>query len=327
MLDGLGRAAVEFGGVTRDGVFDNPKTAVDKVLRGRSRVINAEFAAYTGSLGLHMEFAAPAKGNEKGGVEGGHGYVDDNFFRPMPSYPSVDALNEDLLRCSREDRNKRKADGQTVAERLEIERTALRSLPAILPRPCTNERGRANKFAEVRYKTSRYSVPSKYVGRIATIEVFATRIRIVINDELAAEHPRLFGKNGASLDPLHYLDALTFKHRAVQRAELFNNENFPKPLRELLRRLIERDRDTAGKQFMRVIALLQDHRIKELVAAVEQAASIGVDDPAAIALLLNQRPYAAPASLTLGDLPADARIEPPQARLDGYVIANLKEVA
>lgn len=96
LLDGLLRAAVEFDGVTCEGVFDNPRTAVDNVLRGRQRNVNSEFAAFVGSLGLHREFAAPAKGNEKGGVEGGHGYVDDNFLRPMRSYPSIDALNDDL---------------------------------------------------------------------------------------------------------------------------------------------------------------------------------------------------------------------------------------
>ncbi|MGH7715807.1 MAG: hypothetical protein ACREML_07385 [Vulcanimicrobiaceae bacterium] len=126
---------------------------------------------------------------------------------------------------------------------------------------------------------------------------------------------------------MHYVEALKHKHRAVERAEVFNNERFPKPLRELLRRLVERDRDTAGKQFMRVIELLEHHRLGDLVAAVEQAAGIGVDDPAAIALLMNQRPVSTPAPLTLDKLPADAQIEPPRARLDGYIVAELKEVA
>ena len=327
VFDGLLRATMEFGGVTREGVFDNPKTAVDKVLRGRRRNVNSEFAVFVGGLGLHMEFAAPAKGNEKGGVEGGHGYVDDNFLRPMPSYPSVEALNEELLRFSREDRHKRSVDGQTVADRLEIERAALRSLPAILPRPCASEAARVTKFAEVRYKTNRYSVPSQYVGRMAVIEAFATHIRVIVDGELVAEHPRLFGRSGASLDPLHYLNALKYKHRAVARAEVFNNERFPQPLRALLQRLIERDRDTAGKQFMRVIELLQDHAPSELIAAVEQAAENGVDDPAAIALLLHQRPSSVPAQLAMDGLPTDAQIAPPQVRLDGYVLAELKEVA
>lgn len=327
LLDGLLRSAVEFGGVTREGVFDNPKTAVQKVLRGRHRDVNAEFAAFIGSLGLHMEFAAPAKGNEKGGVEGGHGYIDDNFLRPMRSYPTLEAFNDDLLRFSREDRQAAKVGDQTVAQLLEIERTAFRPLPAVLPRPCASEHGKVSKFAEVRYKTNRYSVPSQYVGRMAVIEVFAACIRVVVDGALVAEHPRLFGKSGASLDPLHYLDALKFKHRAVARAEVFNNERFPKSLRALLQRLVERDRDTAGKQFMRVIELLQHHALGTLVAAVEQAAQIGVDDPAAIALLLHQRPSVAPSPLALDDLPADAQIEPPRARLDRYLVAELKEVA
>ena len=328
LFDGLLGAALEFGGVARDGVFDNPKTAVDKVKRGRARDVNAEFSAFVGSLGLHMEFAAPAKGNEKGGVEGTHGYIEDNVFRPIPSYPSVEALNADLLQRSRDDRQTRMVSARTVAELLEIERDALRPLPAVLPRPCTSEKPvRVNKFFEVRFKTNRYSVPSCYVGRMAIVEAFATRIRVVIDSELVAEHARLFGKNGASLDPLHYLDALAFKHRAVARAEVFNNENFPEPLRELLRRLVERDRDTAGKQFMRVMELLKQHSLRDLVAAVEQAASIGVDDPAAIALLLHQQPASPVPPLALEDLPAEARIAPPQARLDGYVIAELKEVA
>ena len=327
LFDGLLRGFEEFGGITRESVFDNPRTAIDKVLRGRNRKVNQEFAAFTGALALNMGFAAPGKGNEKGGVEGEHGYVEDNFFRPIRSAESLEALNEELLEFGREDRQKEVVNGLTVAQRFEIERAALRPLPAILPRPCVCEHARVTKFAEVRYKTNRYSVPTRYVGRIATIEVFATRIRIIVDDELASEHNRLFGRNGASLDPLHYIDALKHKHRAVERAEVFNNERFPKPLRAFLRRLVERDRDTAGKQFMRVIELLAQHRLGDLVAAVEQAAGIGVNDPAAIALLLNQRSSSIPAPLTLDDLPAQARIEPPQARLDGYIVAELKEVA
>lgn len=87
------RASVEFGGATRDGVFDDPTTAVVKVLRGLSRNVNAEFAAFSGSLAIDMQFAAPAKGNEKGRVEGAHGYVEDNFFRPMRTATSLAALN------------------------------------------------------------------------------------------------------------------------------------------------------------------------------------------------------------------------------------------
>jgi transposase len=326
LFDGFLRAAVEFNGVTRDGVFDNPKTAVIKVLRGRHRKVNAEFAAFTGSLAIDMQFAAPAKGNEKGGVEGAHGYVEDNFFRPMRSAVSLEALNDELLAFSRADREHHIVDGHTVAERLVFERAALKPLPAILPRPCIHEHVRVNKFGEVRCRTNRYSVPTQFVCRPATIELFADRVRIIVDDELTAEWERLFGRNEAALDPLHYLVALKRKHRAVERAAVFNNERFPEALRALLKRLVQRDRDTAGKQFMRVVEFLVQHRMAEVVAAVELAAEQGVDDPAAIALLLDQRSSTAPQPLALGILPQAAQIAAPQVRLDGYIIAELKEM-
>ena len=131
------------------------------------------------ALQINMQYAAPAKGNEKGAVEGSHGYVEYNFFRPIRSDASLEALNEELLRLSREDRELRIAAGQNVAVRFEIERAALRPLPAVLPRACVSEQPLLTKFAEVHCRTNRYSVPSRCVGHPATIELFADRIRIV----------------------------------------------------------------------------------------------------------------------------------------------------
>jgi transposase len=69
-----------FGGIPKVGVFDNAKTAVTKIQRGSLRIENEEFQAFRGSLAFEVQYAAPRKGNEKGGVEGMHGYVEDNFF-------------------------------------------------------------------------------------------------------------------------------------------------------------------------------------------------------------------------------------------------------
>ena len=96
LFAGLLWAFTRFGGLTRTAVFDNASTAVRRVLRGRSREENDAFAAFRGGLALNVEFAAPAKGNEKGGVEGVHGYIEDNFFRPLPSFTDLDSLNAAL---------------------------------------------------------------------------------------------------------------------------------------------------------------------------------------------------------------------------------------
>jgi hypothetical protein len=128
------------------------------------------------------------------------------------------------------------------------------------------------------------------------------------------------------LDAMHFA-ALKHKHRAVERAEVFNNERFPQPLRDLLQRSVQRHRDTAGKQFMRVIEFTNRYRLGVIVKAVVCAAELGVDDPAAIALLLSQglpMPSASPGNEILPDA---AKIAAPQLRLDGYAIADLKEPA
>ncbi len=104
LFAGLLEAVVHFGGLPRVGVFDKAKTAVVKILRGRNRQENEVFRAFCGALALVVEFAAPAKGNEKGGVEGSCGFVEDNVFRPVPECETLEECNATLLRfCQRDE--------------------------------------------------------------------------------------------------------------------------------------------------------------------------------------------------------------------------------
>jgi len=326
LFDGLVSSCAYFGGVPREGLFDNASTAVKRILRGREREVATDYAALCGNLALRMQFAAPGKGNEKGGVEGLHGWVEDTFFRPMPDYANLEDLNVALLElCAR--RLDGRVGGQSVAERLELERAVLRPLPAVLPSTCVRENVRVNKFAEVAYKTNRYSVPTRYAHRDAVLEVFHNRIRVVIDGmDDVAEHERCFGRNQAVLDPLHFIDLLSFKHRAVVRAEVFRQRSFDTTLRALLNTYNDSDPMTAGKRFMRVIALLENHPMDDLVDAVVAARQRGTDDPAAIALALRQgqRPYqeAPPLSMPAGTRGATR----PRANLDAYATAALAEV-
>lgn len=158
LFDGLLRAGVEFGGVTKEGVFDNASTAVDKIHRGRRRTMNGEFAAFVGSLALNMQFAAPGKGNEKGGVEGACGFVEDNMFRAIPECETIDEINAALVRfCKRDELRQPSTHRQTIGERFVLDRAKLRALPLTLPAPCVRRAASINKFAEVVCQTNRYS--------------------------------------------------------------------------------------------------------------------------------------------------------------------------
>jgi transposase len=58
-----------FGGVPGRGIYDNMRTAVDRVGKGKQRDINARFKAMASHYVFEPEFCNPAAGWEKGQVE------------------------------------------------------------------------------------------------------------------------------------------------------------------------------------------------------------------------------------------------------------------
>jgi transposase len=168
LFAGLLSAIKFFGGLPRVAIFDNPKTAVQRILRGRNPIENDQFRRFCGELALKVEFAAPRRGNEKGGVEGVMGYIEDNVFRPVPSYSSIEALNIELAHwCVANLSNIHSTHHELIGDRYDREKPALRQLPERLPEPCVLEYARVNKFQEVTVEANHYSVPSRYVGRHA----------------------------------------------------------------------------------------------------------------------------------------------------------------
>lgn len=69
LFDAHAKAFAAFGGVPRRGIYDNMKTAVDKVGRGKARTVNARFEAMCSHYLFEPEFCNRAAGWEKGIVE------------------------------------------------------------------------------------------------------------------------------------------------------------------------------------------------------------------------------------------------------------------
>ncbi|MCB1733252.1 MAG: IS21 family transposase, partial [Halieaceae bacterium] len=68
LFDALTQAFRVLGGVPRRGIFDNMKTAVDRIGSGKIRQVNARFAAMASHYLFETEFCNPASGWEKGQV-------------------------------------------------------------------------------------------------------------------------------------------------------------------------------------------------------------------------------------------------------------------
>ena len=93
LFDALAQAFRVLGGVPQRGIFDNMKTAVDRIGSGKARQVNARFAAMASHYLLETDFCNPAAGWEKGQVEKNVQDARRRLWQPMPSFPNIDALN------------------------------------------------------------------------------------------------------------------------------------------------------------------------------------------------------------------------------------------
>ena len=66
LFDAHTRSFTALGGVTRRGIYDNMKTAVDKVNKGKGRIVNARFAVMCGHYLFDPDFCNVASDWEKG---------------------------------------------------------------------------------------------------------------------------------------------------------------------------------------------------------------------------------------------------------------------
>jgi len=95
-LEGHVRAFDCFGSVPTRILYDNTKIAVARILGGEERVKTRAFCELQSRYLLAEKFGRPAKGNDKGKVEGLVGYARRNFMVPIPHFNSWDELNARL---------------------------------------------------------------------------------------------------------------------------------------------------------------------------------------------------------------------------------------
>src|SRR5436190_5396127 len=128
-LEGHVRIFDWLGGVTRECVYDNLRSAVAR--RDRDQVTwNQRFLALRGHYAFHATACTPATPREKGSVEGGVRHLKTGFW-PARRFGCLAELDEQYARWRDRICNRRiHATGRfPVAERLAHEREVLRPLP------------------------------------------------------------------------------------------------------------------------------------------------------------------------------------------------------
>jgi transposase len=202
LLEAHELAFAYFGGVFRTLRYDNMGSLVKKILRGRQRIETDRVIAFRSHWGYSSEYCNPAKGNEKGGVEGELGWFRRNCLTPVPEAESLAALNEQLLNACTANRS-RTIHGREMTVGEASDTSGVR---------CCRWRKEGFPYAEVIYplivdghgrvkvKTNWYSAPLS-PGWRATAVGGPSEIEIRHNNRCAARHSRRASWNGSGLKP------------------------------------------------------------------------------------------------------------------------------
>ncbi|MEW6319668.1 MAG: IS21 family transposase [Acidobacteriota bacterium] len=196
-LDGHVRAFAHFAGVPARIAYANLKAAVVRVLVGGERTLTPHFAALASHYLFEPCFCRPGEGHDKGGVESRGQAVRRQALTPIPSAPTLEAINQALLaRMDARLAVGRDGAGETIGTRFALEARAFGAL--------------------VRLQGAGYSVPSGWAGLDLVARVGATTVTIVGKDGTGIAHPRKrFGER--SIDYRHYLSELARKPQAVRQ--------------------------------------------------------------------------------------------------------------
>jgi transposase len=275
LFEGLRRIFEALGGVPRRIWFDNLSAAVKKILKGHRREETEDFIGFRSHYLFEPVFCRPRKGNEKGHAENLVGFSRRNFMVPLPEVENFKELNNLLMeRCQKD--GQRKVNGESIEKRFEVERPKLLPLPH-RRHPCrVYHYTRVNKFQELYYNTFVYSVPVEYVHRKVRMHIGAFSVEIACENKVIACHRRCYRPEDSGINPLHYLDTLEYKARAVEYASVLKQWNLPKVFRHLREELKRRYVGVEGdREYVRVLKLHREFDVDTVEIAVGLALEYG----------------------------------------------------
>jgi transposase len=198
------RAAAYFGGVTRQWLFDNPKTVVQQRIGDAVR-FHPTLLALCAHFRVQPRLCGVRKPEDKGKVERSIRYLRDRFLGGR-HIDDIDTGNRELLRFLDEVAHRRAHPVQktrTVGDVLAEERSRLLALPDPLPSTEHTTPISIDSQAFVRFDTNRYSVQSQYAEHTLTLAVDDFVLRMLDGEAEVARHKRSYGRNQVIEEPAH----------------------------------------------------------------------------------------------------------------------------
>ncbi len=279
-----------FGGVPWRGIYDNMRTAVDRIGRGKERQVNARFLAMANHYVFEPEFCNPASGWEKGQVEKNVQDARPRLWQPMPSVPDLAALNGWLERRCLELWHEipHGTLPGTVADVWAEEQAALMPLPPAFD-GFVEQSKRVSPTCLISFERNRYSVPASFANRPVSLRIYPDRLVVAAEGQILCEHTRVIQRSHqlpprTVYDWRHYLAVLQRKPGALRNGAPFTE--LPPAFRQLQDLMLRRP--GGDREMVDILALVLQHDEQAVLCAVELALDAGVPTKTHVLNLLHR---------------------------------------
>ena len=211
-------AFAAFGGVPSKLMIDNLKSAVLQRLAGTAPVFNPRYLDFARHYGFAIAPCNVARGNEKGRVESGVGYVKKNFLNglELTDFSTIKPAAQVWLDTIANVR----IHGETQQRPIDLLAQERPHLGPLNPNPYDCARTStsvASSQFRITLDTNQYSVPSAYAHRRLTIKAHPDRLCIYFDNQLIARHQRNYGRHQDIEDPDHAKGLIAQRGRAREQ--------------------------------------------------------------------------------------------------------------
>jgi transposase/transcriptional regulator with XRE-family HTH domain len=315
-------------GVPQKIMLDNLKSAVLKRILGQDPILNPKYLDFADHCGFTITPCAVGKGNEKGRVESGVGYVKKNFLAGF-EIPDFNIVNPAAIHWLDNISNIR-IHGETGRKPVEMFSEERGSLIQLAPFPydvATISQVRACKQFRITLDTNRYSVPAEYAGQRLTLKTYPDRLCIYHQEKLIARHVRCYERRQDFEDPDHPKELIAQRKKAGDQ-KIFMRFLMLSPKAQAYYQQLEQRRMNPRHHIIKIVGLSEIYGVDPVARAIEDAFVLRAFSCEYIANLLEQRARKLPEPgaliLTRRQDLLELEIDQPDMELYSKALENLK---
>jgi len=260
-----------FGGVPAKVMVDNLKSAVLKRALGQAPVFNPRYLDFAGHCGFAIVPCAVRKGNEKGRVESGVGYVKKNLLEGLDisDFKVMKPLAEQWLKSVANVRIHRET-GKKPVDMIVEEKGSLQLLPVEPYDVALVKQLRASSQFRVSIDGNRYSIPAQLAGAGVTVKQYPDRICVYHEGNLVARHVRSYDRLQDFEHPDHPKELLEQRRKAREQKLFIRFLSISDKAEEYYRQLAER-RLNPLHHIRQIVALSEIYSIEQVRRAMDDA--------------------------------------------------------